>query len=277
MSVNSLGSTSKPRRALRSRRAADLLIGERRHRILDLLAQESRVTVEDLARRFSVTAATIRSDLTALAATGACERTHGGALLCRDGQDYPVAIKRTLHHAEKVRIAQLAAGLVREGETIILDSGTTTAEIAKQIRTLGLRSLNVITNALDIAVLLAEVPFVRVIMTGGVLRTESRAFSGHMAEAMMDTLNADRMFLGADAFDPQRGVMTPHLAEAQLATRMIGISRQVIVVADASKLLRRNVRLVARLDQLHVLITDKGASPPVIAELRKRGLEVLLA
>jgi DeoR family transcriptional regulator, aga operon transcriptional repressor len=254
-----------------------LLVGERRHRILDLLREHGRVTVEAMAGRFATSAVTIRSDLAALEAAGALERTHGGALLSRDDDDRPLAVKKTLHHAEKVRIAKAAVTLIRDGDTLILDSGTTTAEIAKQIRKVELRSINVITNALNIAMLLADLPFVRLIMPGGILRPESNSLSGHMAEAALADLQADRLFLGADGLDPERGVMTPHLPEAQLNAKMIAISREVIAVADSSKLMRRNISLIARVDQLNMLITDSGANPEVVAELERRGVKVLLA
>src|ERR1700731_3373784 len=254
-----------------------LLVGERRHRILELLGEHGRVTVEALASRFATSAVTIRNDLAALEAGGALERTHGGALLRRDDDDRPLNVKRTLHHAEKVRIAKVAAALIQDGETSVLDSGTTTAEIAKQIRKLEVRSINVITNALNVAMLLADVPAVRLIMPGGILRPESNSLSGHMAEAALASLQADRLFLGADGLDPSRGVMTPHLPEAELNAKMIAISRQVIVVADSSKLMRRNISLIARVEQLHMLITDAGANPDVVAELQRRGVEVRLA
>ena len=254
-----------------------LLVGERRHRILDLLTRNGRVTVDALASTFSISTATIRNDLAALAATGALERTHGGALLSRDDQDQPIAVKRTLHHAEKVRIAKEAVGLIRDGETIVLDSGTTTLEIAKQLRQMEFRTLNVITIALNIAVVIADISWIRLIMPGGVLRVESNAFSGYMAEAAIAGLQADRLFLGADGLDPECGIMTPHLLEAQLNAKMIAISRQVVAVADSSKLMRRNVSLIARVEQLHMLITDAAADPSVVAEMRRRGVEVRLA
>ncbi len=254
-----------------------LLVAERRHRILEILRDQGRVTVDDLANRFVTSQVTIRTDLATLEAAGSLERTHGGALLRRDDDDQPITVKQTRHHAEKVRIAQAAASLIKDGETIILDSGTTTAEIAKQLRRLEVQSINVITNALNIATLLADVPAVRLIMPGGILRPESNSLSGHMAEAALANLQADRLFLGADGLDPERGVMTPHLPEAHLNARMIAISRQVIVVADSSKLLRRNISLIARVEQLHMLITNAGANPDVVAELRRRGVEVRLA
>jgi DeoR family transcriptional regulator, aga operon transcriptional repressor len=254
----------------------DLLVGERRHRIVDLLREHGRVTVEAMASRFATSAVTIRSDLAALETAGALERTHGGALLSRDDDDRPLAVKRTLHHAEKVRIAKAAVALIHDGETIILDSGSTTAEIAKQIRKLELRSINVITNALNVATLLADVPIVRLIMPGGILRPESNSLSGHMAEAALANLQADRLYLGADGFDSDIGVMTPHLAEAQLNAQMIRISRQVVVVADSSKLMRRNISLIAKVEQIHMLITDRAAPAQAVEELRQRGVEVNL-
>lgn len=253
-----------------------LLVAERRHRIVELLHAHGRVMVEALAARFYTSAVTIRTDLAALEASGSLERTHGGAVMRQDTDDQPLTVKRTLHHAEKVRIAQFAAALIENGETVILDSGTTTAEIARQIRKLEERSINVITNALNIAVLLSDVPFVRLIMPGGILRPESNSLSGHMAEAALADLQADRLFLGADGVDPERGVMTPHLPEAQLNAKMIEISRHVIVVADSSKLMRRNISLIARIEQMHMLITDSAASPDVVAELERRGVIVHL-
>ena len=253
-----------------------LLVDERRRRICDLLREHGRVMVNDLAARFETSEVTIRHDLAALETAGALDRTRGGALSRRENDDLPIRVKQTLRHAEKVRIARAAAAMIRDGETIILDSGTTTAELARQIRTLDLKSINVITNALNIAMLLSDVPAVRLIMLGGILRQESHSLAGHMAERALDNLQADRLFLGADGLDPEIGLMTPHLPEAQLNARMIEISRQVITVADASKLMRRNVCVIAKVDQLDLLITDTSAQPEVVDELRRRGVQVEL-
>lgn len=251
-----------------------LLIEERRRRICELVRAEGRVTVEDLAARFGTSQVTIRTDLATLEGAGALTRTHGGALSAQS--DPPLDVKQRQHHAEKLRIAEAAAALIRDGETIILDSGTTTAEIARRIRALELKSINVITNALNIAALLIDVPSVRLIMPGGILRRESNSLSGPMAELALEALQADRLYLGADGLDPKVGVMTPHLAEAQLNARMIAISRQVVVVADSSKLMRRNVSLIARVEQINLLITDRAASPEAVEDLRARNVEVRL-
>ena len=252
-----------------------LLIEERRRRICELLREEGRVTVEALASRFGTSQVTIRADLSTLESAGALTRTHGGALSVPDA-DQPLDVKQLQHRAEKLRIAAAAASLIREGETIVLDSGTTTAEIARRVRTLDLKSINVITNALNIAALLVDLPAVRLIVPGGFLRRESNSLSGPIAETALAALRANRLYLGADAIDPQIGVMTPHLAEAELNAKMIGISQQVVVVADSSKFARRNISLIARVEQLHMLITDRAAPPDAIEQLRERGVEVRL-
>jgi len=252
-----------------------LMIEERRRRIRELLRAEGRVRVEALAARFGISLVTIRADLSILESAGALTRTHGGALSLPEA-DQSLDVKQLQHRAEKQRIAAAAAGLIRDGETIILDSGTTTAEIARHIRTLDLKSINVITNALNIAALLIDVPSVRLIVPGGILRRESNSLSGPMAESTLATLRANRLYLGADGVDPQIGVMTPHLAEAELNAKMIGISQQVVVVADSSKFARRNISLIARVEQLHMLITDRAAPQDAIEQLRQCGVEVRL-
>jgi DeoR family transcriptional regulator of aga operon len=211
-----------------------------------------------------------------LESAGALTRTHGGALPRADAEDEPLDVKQLQHHAEKVRIAQAAVALMQDGETIILDSGTTTAEIARALRKADLKSINVITNALNVAALLMDVPAVRLIMLGGILRRESNSLSGPMAATALANLQADRLYLGADGLDPEIGVMTPHLQEAELNAQMMRVARQVVVVADSSKLIRRNISLIAKVEQIHMLITDDGAPHPAVEALRRRGVEVRL-
>src|SRR5712672_1133952 len=147
---------------------ARLLTEQRRRNVLDLVDQEGQITVTDLVKRFSISAVTVRSDLDALASIGAVVRSHGGAVRRLEAsQDYPLRLKETLHHAEKVRIGRAAANLVQSKETIILDSGTTTAEIARHLKTRKLQSLTVITHALNVASELMDATDVSVIMIGG--------------------------------------------------------------------------------------------------------------
>jgi len=254
----------------------NLLVEERRRHIRELVAERGRITVAELVAMFDISQVTVRSDLNALAEIGAVVRTRGGALAQRADEDLPIGVKQTLRRAEKMRIAEAAVQLIGEGQTIVLDSGTTTAEIAKQIRGLKLHSINVITNALNIAVLLAGAPHVTLIMLGGVLRPSSYSLGGPQAEAALQGLHADILFLGFDGLDPDIGVMTPHLLEARLNSRMLEIARSVVAVGDSSKIGRRSLSVIAKIEQVDRIITDAGAAPETVEALRARGAQVVL-
>jgi DeoR family transcriptional regulator of aga operon len=249
-------------------------VDERRKRLLEFLAAQERATVEELVARFGVSAVTIRGDLDALTAMGAIVRSHGGALK-RIGDDR--LAEETLHHSQKTRIARAAVAMIRDGETIILDPGTTTGEIAREIKRSELRALNVVTNALLIAMELANLPQVRVIMVGGLLRPVAYSLVGPSAEQTLRRLHAERLFLGVDGLDPEIGLMTPDVLEAKLNAIMIEIAREVVVVADASKFHRRSLSVIAKLDEVDKVITDDAAPPEITAALRARNVEVVLA
>jgi DeoR family transcriptional regulator, aga operon transcriptional repressor len=255
---------------------ARLLTEQRRRHLLDLVEQHGQITVAEVVKRFSISAVTVRGDLDGLAAVGAVVRSHGGAVRRLEAtQDYPLRAKASLHHAEKVRIGKAAAEMVRTGETIILDSGTTTAEIARHLKELKLPSLTILTNALNIAVELADCPGISLIMIGGLLRPVSCSFVGPQAEATMNDFHADRLFLAVDGFDLENGPSTPDMLEAQLNNVMIRSAKQVTVVADSSKLGRRSVSKIGPFERIERLITDKRAVPDFTEGLRKKGVEVI--
>jgi DeoR family transcriptional regulator, aga operon transcriptional repressor len=251
-----------------------LLAEGRRRKILELIEQTGQVTIHDLIRRFAVSAVTARSDLDALSANGAILRSHGGAVRYEAAQDYPLKLKVTLHRPEKSRIGQEAAKMVRPNETIILDSGTTTAEIAKSLRQTKVK-LTVITHALNIANELSDAPEISLIMLGGLLRTISYSFVGPQAEAMLRDLHADRLFLAVDGLDLESGPFTPDVLEAQLNALMMKVSKEVTVVADSTKLGRRSLFRIGPIENVHRLITDTRAPEEFVDGLRKKGIEVL--
>ena len=254
---------------------ARLLTEQRRRNLLDLVDQQGQVTVSDMVKRFAISAVTVRSDLDALASLGAVVRSHGGAVRRLEAtQDYPLRTKETLHHEEKVRIGKVAAELVQPGETIILDSGTTTAEVARHLKRMKIQPLTVITNALNIGMELADSPGVSLIMIGGLLRPVSYSFVGPQAEAMMNEFHANRLFLAVDGFDLENGPSTPDVLEAQLNNVMIRSAREVNVVTDFSKLGRRSVSRIGPYDRIRRLITDSRAPQEFTEGLRKRGIEV---
>jgi DeoR family transcriptional regulator, aga operon transcriptional repressor len=263
---------------MRAPKDSRLLSEQRRRKILDLVEQRSQVTVRDLVEKFSISAVTARADLDALSSQGMVVRSHGGAVRQMEGsQEYPLRLKQTLHQAEKARIGRTAADLIQNNETVILDSGTTTAEIARHLKARRLQSINVITHALNIAYELMDAPDISVIMIGGLLRPVSGSFVGPQAEAMLKEFHADRLFLAVDGFDLEIGPSTPDVLEAQLNSVMMRISREVNVVADFSKLGRRSVSRIGPLSGIHRLITDSRASSEIIDALRRVKIEVLTA
>jgi DeoR family transcriptional regulator, aga operon transcriptional repressor len=253
-----------------------LLVEERRRRILEVLDTHERATVEDLAGRFDVSTVTIRGDLDELAKRGRLVRSHGGAIKRLDRGDLQLSVKETLHHHEKARIGAAAVQLVSENDTIILDSGTTTAEIARALTHRPLRALTVITNGLNIAMQLAGLSRVRVIMIGGLLREMSYSTVGPQAEQVLSGLTADHLFLGVDGLDPSIGLTTPDVLEAQLNTLMIRVSREVTVVADSSKFGRQSLSVIAGLGDVDRLITDRRADPAFVGAVRAHDVEVTL-
>ena len=254
-----------------------LLVEERRRGIVEQVEQQGRATVEELAARFAVSTVTVRGDLEALARAGTLVRSHGGALPPSGPvTDAPLSIKATRHHDEKIRIAQAAVRMIRDGETIILDSGTTTAEIAAQIRQSNFAALTVVTNALNIAMALAGLPSVRVLMLGGMLREMSYSMVGPDAERALSKLTADRLFLGVDGIDPEFGLTTPDPLEAELNALMIRVSREVVAATDSSKFGRRSLSVIAPLRSLHKIITDNGAASETVEAMRGLGLEVVV-
>ena len=255
-----------------------MLVEERRRHILDLLDKSKRVKVRELADIFSVSAVTVRADLEALSQMGALVRSHGGALKpLSPVPDLPIGLKERVRQSEKARIGAIAASMIRDGETVIFDSGTTTAAVAKCVASLRLESLTVITNALNIALELANLPNVRTIMLGGFLRGGALSMVGPHAEQALSNLNADRMFLGVDGIDPEVGLTTPDVLEAQLSALMIRVSREVIAVADSSKFMQRSLSIISKLDAIHKLVTDEGIPQEMLDALEISGVEVIIA
>ncbi len=257
-----------------------LLVEERRRLIVDLVEQQGRATVEELASRFGTSTVTIRTDLEVLARSSAIARSHGGALpataVTPAAHDTPLNIKETRCHAQKLRIGQAAAKMIQDGETIILDSGSTTVEIARQIRQMKFESLTVITNALNIAMELSGLPQIRVMMLGGLLRQTSYSLAGPDAEQALSRLSADRLFLGVDGLDPEVGVTTPDPLEASLNALMIRVSRQTIAVLDASKFGQRSLSVIAPVSSLGLVISDNAAPAEYVQALEAQGVKTLL-
>jgi DeoR family transcriptional regulator of aga operon len=258
-----------------SRNRSPMMAEERRQKILVMLHAERRVLVGSLSDLFSVSQITIRKDLDILDERGLIQRSHGGALLPSSDTllDPSVQEKQKLHAAEKERIAIAAAKLVREGSCVMLDSGTTTAAIAQELKKLSF--LTVITNAIDIAADLANTDF-EVLLTGGTLRKSSFSMVGPIAEDFLSEMHADILFLGVDGFDLEIGLTTPNLLEARVNRAMASSSHQVVAVCDSTKFSRRSMSRIMPVSDVHHVITDKGLPESIAEALRVKNIEVTL-
>ncbi len=252
-----------------------MLSEERRRKILELLETEGRVLVGDLSKQFRTSLITIRKDLEFLHHEGQLERTHGGALPLRPGalNDRTLREKERLHRREKLRIAAAAVRIIRPGQVVILDSGTTATAIARACRQF--QSLTIITNATNIAEELAGTS-VEVILTGGTLRKNSFSLVGPLAEESLRRLSADILFLGVDGFDVGYGLTTPNLLEARVNRAMAEAARRTIVVCDSSKFGRRSLSLIMPVSAVHETITDRKVSKQDVKALRAAKVDLTL-
>jgi DeoR family transcriptional regulator of aga operon len=254
---------------------APMLIEERRQHILSLIQRQGRVLVDELSNDLDRSKITIRKDLDYLESKALLLRTHGGALPARAGalSDPTIQEKEELHHEEKVRIAKAAAAMVSDGQCIILDSGTTTTEIARAI--LSLRGLTVITNALNIAADMARSDF-EIILIGGTLRKNSLSVVGPLAEDVLKEMHADIVFLGVDGFDTKVGLTTPNVLEARVNRAMVEAAEKVVAVCDSSKFNRRSLSLIVGTSAIDHVITDSNLAPGEVKAIQDAGIEVTI-
>jgi len=228
---------------------------KRRAAILDLVNRDGKVTVPDLSNRYNVSVVTIRNDLMQLEKKKLLIRTHGGAIKeQRVSFDFAVNEKTEMHPEEKLRIANKALEFIDNGDTIILDSGSTTQQIAKQLQRF--KNLTVVTNALNIVATLSDYEDIEIIIPGGILRKRSLSLIGSIAETSINNIYADKLFLGVDGIDADFGITTPNMEEAHLNRLMIERSKEVFVVTDSSKFEKRSMANITGLENINYLITD---------------------
>ena len=251
-----------------------LLKAERHNRIRKLIEQQGRMTVSDLSVQFEVSEATIRRDLEELDGMGWIQRTHGGAIRVeRADREPPMLLRIGENHTEKQRIGQVAARLVKDGETIFLGSGTTVLEIARHLPYE--INLTVITNSLPVVNELADHPHIELIVIGGMLRPSELSMVGHIAEQAVGEFRADRVFMGMRAIDARQGFTNDYLPETMTDRAIMAIAPEIIVVADHGKFGRVSTVLVGPVTVAHKVITDQATALECIAELEELGVEVI--
>jgi len=240
------------------------------------LLRADEVSIDDLAGRFDVSGMTVRRDLELLESRGDVIRTHGGAALARRLTfEFSFRDRQNTNSRQKSQIAQRAAGYIRDGQVVILDTGTTTLEIARQV--IGLRNVTVITTSLAIVSALQFAAGVRIVLLGGFLRGGSPDLHGPLTEQNVETFRADVAFMGADAVDLDGNTYADDLQVINLDRKMAANAAQVIVVADSSKFGRNGMCRVFSPEDYDSIISDSGIDKDILKRCAKRGIRVDVA
>lgn len=248
---------------------------ERRIKILDILNERRKVTVDQLREVFGVSSATIRMDLRELQQVGALTRTHGGAIpRTKTGFELNSEQRVVQHLAEKQRIARAALALVDDGDRIILDTGTSTLELAKLIHKK--TDLTVITNDIEIATILEEVESIQVIVMGGILRKRFHCTLVLQGRQTYSGLTVDKAFIGVNSLSLDKGATTPDLGQAETKKTMIGMANRVILLCDNSKIGTVSFAQFATTDQIDVVVTDRMETE-LKSAFEEKGVEVVPA
>ncbi|MBU8912882.1 MAG: DeoR/GlpR family DNA-binding transcription regulator [Spirochaetales bacterium] len=248
---------------------------ERQQRILEIADEHGVVRVNELSKLFDVSVMTIRRDLVTLEEQGLLRRSHGGAISRKRFQREPdFDQKGKRNRAEKETIGRLAATLVEPGETILVNSGSTTLELLRHLPDIELRVVT--SNAGAVSALMAS--RIECIIVGGVYRQRSNSFVGGFAVQTLGNVYGSKSFIGVDGFDLEAGLTTPHHQEAEIARQMIRRTRgETIVLADSSKIGGVSPFVTTSLDAIDVVITDTGIADEYRSALEERGITVLLA
>ncbi|MDF2960846.1 MAG: DeoR family transcriptional regulator [Paenibacillus sp.] len=243
-------------------------------KIVEYVRQHQAASVAALAMEFNVHEATIRRDLAEVEQEGLLKRTHGGVIVEQLTKNEPSFNERTnVQLEQKMRIGKMAASLVEDGDHIIIDSGTTTLHIARNL--VHLSNITVVTNDINVAAELRDAPGVKVTVTGGELYPSSYMLNGMFTDHVLRSLHVSKAFLGTPAIHPKHGLMHP---EAQLVLAkqgMINAAQEVIVVADDTKIGKLSLHIVAPNSAIHTLITGKEVPEYDIKQFRDSGINVL--
>lgn len=247
----------------------------RRQQIGSMVREHGSVQVAPLAQRFGVSMQTIRKDLDFLAQRGVAERSYGGAISAHAVSfaiEAPVEAKNASHAAEKQRIGRMAAAMVQPGDSIVLDSGTTTLQVARHLPDDA--SITVLTNDLEIASTIAQKERITLVLLGGTLRRRNRALYGSLAVSAFDDMHVDKLFLGVDGFDVERGVTTHYEPEAMLNRKMVQAAAQVIAVTDRSKFGRICLHRIMSIGEVDELVTDSEPPEAIGAAAERLGFRI---
>ncbi|HPJ60436.1 MAG TPA: DeoR/GlpR family DNA-binding transcription regulator [Bacteroidales bacterium] len=253
-----------------------MLPQQRREKILDLITEDGHATVLQLSQIFKVTEVTIRQDLEKLEREGYIEREHGGAYLKNVGLNVKnIVLQNQDHLAEKAAIAKKALEFINDGDTIILDSGSTTTEIAKLISSY--KNLTVITNALNIALILGVMPEINLVVTGGEFKAPTLSLTGQKAADFFEGLHVDKLFLATAGITLKSGLTYPSISDIVVKRAMIESANEVYLVADSSKVGKSSFASLGALSLIDYLITDENISEADSLMLKNNDIKIIIS
>jgi len=256
-----------------------MMVAERRKLIKDLLLKNKSVKVSDLVELLNVSEETIRRDLVQLEKAGIAEKNYGGALLIEDSPNIPVILpvdERKLQYSrEKEVIGRAAASLVKEGQIIILDAGSTTWFVGKHLPANG--NLTVITNAINIAEECSKDETASIYLLGGKLRRNSMSLVGPQAETELKKYSADFVFLGTSGISLRQGFTSSDLYEAEIKRGMVSAGQKIVVVADHTKLEKAGLTTFCNFEETDIFITSDLTDKKILKEIEDTGVEVIVA
>lgn len=258
--------------------SGDVFARERQDRIARIVEEHGRARVTGLAAQFGVSAVTIRKDLLVLESEQRVVRAHGGAIAVdKSRPELAFEIRERLQQDEKSRIGAVAAGLVQDGESIVMDASTTALSVARNLKARGGWSqLTVITNGLRLASELAGFPGVIVLMLGGRVRWEALSVVGQLGDGLFSRINVQKAFVGAAGFTIESGLSDATEEEAQIKRSMVAAAREVIAIVDHTKWERAAFATFCRTDEITAVLTDDEAPSDMVRTLVDRGIEVRL-
>lgn len=255
--------------------AIEMYAEERKIKILELLSADKKVTVDQLTQLLNVTGATIRADLRSLEKANALTRTHGGAILAvktRYEMDMQQREVKSLEEKQKIALAALA--YIEDGDTLVLDTGTTTMELARLLNQR--KRLTVATNDILIALALEKAETVETILLGGIVRRGFHCTTNIKSNQTVSELTVDKAFMGTNSYSILKGATTPDIQQAEAKKSMIAMSSKVFLLCDSSKLGRVSFAQFAQPAEIQILITDR-MSPTERRNFEKKGIEVVVA
>ena len=248
---------------------------KRQQQILALLMRQGRLSVAEIVEQFSISEATVRRDLELLASQDKAKRVHGGVLAIEHAPpELPILERENEQSDEKSRIGRAAASLISAKETVFLGSGTTVLEVARNLRER--KNLTVITNSLPVLNMLSGVKEITVIALGGILRESELSFIGHITEQALAGLRADKVIIGTRAVSLEHGLTNDYLPETLTDRAIMKTGREVILIADHSKINRVSTTMLAPLTDVHKLVTDRQTPCEFISALQALGIDTIV-